>query len=127
MALPHNYSFGALLSHLPILSRGALFVVSYYERKYFHKAKTKTKGRRKIQSFLGYKLSMHHVQPMKSQNAVHTTFLQLHHEDTANQLQVFLVLENLNTRKLYFVYQGRCCTSTTKYVCVHLFLKHVNI
>lgn len=127
MVLPLSYRFGAVLSCLPILYRKGLFVALYYERKYLHKIKIKTKGRKNIQNFLGFKWRVHSVQPMKSQNTVHTTLLQLHREDTANQLQVFPVLENLNMKKLHFIYQVRCCTSTIKYVCVHLFLKHANI
>lgn len=120
--IPCHDSFRALSSHFPVLSRRGLFVASYYKRKHFHKIKAIANGRKKFQTFLGFKLQVENVHLVKSQNTVHTTFLQVHLTDTTNHWQVFPALENFNIKKLHFLYQGRCCTSTVKYVCVHLFL-----
>lgn len=118
MVLPCNYSFGLLLSHLPNLSRRGLLVASYHERKL---SKIKIKRQEKNADLSWFKLQGHNVQPTKSQNTTHTTLMQLHHEETVNQAQFFPVVKNLNMKKLHFLCQGRCRTSTTKYVCIHSF------
>lgn len=56
-------------------------------KEVFSKIKIKTKGRKKIRAFLDLKQECTAQEIIKCNT--HPTLLQLHHEDTANQLQLF--------------------------------------